>query len=276
MVDKDRDALSIRYEALSERLKGYPALAVAFSGGVDSTLLLAVAKEAIGDRVVALTAQSEVHPTGENETAVALARHLGVRHILFKSDELDDPRFISNPIDRCYYCKKRLIGSMWAHAQALKIDTLAHGANMDDLSDFRPGLKAAEELGVVAPLIDAGLTKADIRMLAKRLGLPNWDRPAMACLATRIPYGVTIQSGILRQIDRAEALLRQSGVNHCRVRHHGDLARIEVDSAQIERLSKPRVRKKIVEGLRALGYAHVCLDLEGYATGKMNRGIELL
>lgn len=273
MASDPDQRLILKYEVLSAILNRYPNLAVAFSGGVDSTLLLAVARRVLKDRVIAITAESEIHPSGEKEVAIMLARHLEVRHILFQSNEMDDPLFVSNPIDRCYHCKKALMGRMRVQAGEMGFHNLAHGANVDDLSDFRPGARAAEELGVVAPLIEAGLTKTDIRALARYLGLPNWNRPAMACLATRIPYGLKIQRDVLHRIDQAETYLHQLGVNHCRIRHHGDLARIEVDAAQIERLSKPRMRKRIVEGLRALGYAHVCLDLEGYASGKMNRGV---
>ncbi|MDA8141950.1 MAG: ATP-dependent sacrificial sulfur transferase LarE [Desulfobacteraceae bacterium] len=273
MSPRSRDQVAACQQRLAEVLRGYPGLAVAFSGGVDSSVLLAMAKEVLKDQVIALTAESEVHPTGEREAAVAIAQQLKVRHILFRSDELADPQFVSNPKDRCYHCKKRLITAMRPQSAVLGFEILAHGANLDDCSDYRPGLKAAEELGVVSPLVQAGLTKADIRALAKQLGLPNWDRPAMACLATRIPYGVSIERKVLQQIDQAETFLRRMGIDHCRVRHHGELARIEVEARQIERLSKARLRRRIVDELRSLGYAHVCIDLEGYATGKMNRGV---
>lgn len=269
----DNDMLMQRYERLLEILRGYSSLAVAFSGGVDSSLLLAAARSELKERVVALTAESEVHPTGEKQMAIDLARRLDVRHLVFRSGELDDPIFLSNPVDRCYHCKKMLIRAMRDQMVTLGVTVLAHGVNVDDMSDFRPGMRAAVEMGVVAPLLEAGLTKADIRTLSKHLGLPNWNRPAMACLATRIPYGMPIDRKILRQIDQAEILLHQLGVEHCRVRHHGDLARIEVEAARITQLARPRIRKRLIDGMRALGYHHVCLDLEGYATGKMNRGI---
>ena len=232
-------------------------MGVAFSGGVDSTLLLAAAQRQLGGHVVALTAVSSIHPSGEKELAVELAERLGVRHVLFATDELSDPDFRSNPVDRCYYCKRALFAAMQRQAVSLGLQVIAHGANLDDMSDFRPGFRAARECRVAAPLIDAGLSKIEIRQLARQWGLANWDRPAMACLATRIPYDTPIQSTAVRQ---------------CRVRHYGDMARIETEAEKISQLVDSQVRLEIVKGLRALGYEHVCLDLEGYTSGKMNRG----
>ncbi len=255
-------------------LKQYSSMAVAFSGGVDSTLLLAAAYQVLGNGVIAMTAQSPTHPAEELEMAVSMARKLGVRHILFQTDEMADPHFAANGPDRCYHCKKAIFSIMRLEADKEGIQILAHGVNVDDFSDFRPGLKAAKENSVAAPLSDAGLTKADIRQLAKGMGLANWDRPAMACLATRIPYGTVIQPEALDRIQRAETIVRRFGVAHCRVRHHGHLACIEVDAASMEGLIDPNRRQQIVSELRDMGYLHVCLDLEGYVTGKMNRELD--
>lgn len=271
MSQHDQDSMAIKKERLIRALKGIKSLAVGFSGGVDSTVLLAVSKQVLGDRVVAMTAISPVHPKREFDHAVQTAESLGVQHILFETDEMSDPMFTSNGSDRCYHCKRRLFKAMRVRADEAAIETIAHGANIDDLSDFRPGFKAAEELEVVAPLVDAGFTKNDIRKLARQLGLSNWDRPAMACLATRVPYGTTIDDAILDKIDRAEMLLLKTGIASCRVRHHGNLARIEIDMAQMEPLINKDMRARVIDGLRALGYKFVCLDLEGYESGKMNR-----
>ena len=271
MYTEDQTTLNQKQARLDGILKKFGSLGIAFSGGVDSTVLLATASRILGEKAVAFTAHSVIHPSGEKEAAIEIARGLGVRHVLFSTHELDDPVFRSNPCDRCYYCKRNLIKIMRAEANALGIQTLAHGANVNDLSDFRPGFKAAEEMGVVAPLIEAGLSKTDIRGLAKRLGLSNWDRPAMACLATRIPYGTPIESTMLSKIDKAEHLLRERGAAVCRLRVHGNLARIEIDSREIERFSESRMRQEIVKEFRKLGFTHICLDMEGYSSGKMNR-----
>jgi len=272
MEDQEKGVPERKVNALFTNLGSYDSIGVAFSGGVDSTLLLAAAKRKLGKRVVALTAVSSIHPSGEKEMTIQMADQLGVRHVLLASDELEDPLFRSNPVDRCYYCKLRLFMAMRHQADDLGLQVIAHGANLDDLQDYRPGFRAAHELNIVAPLIEAGFTKEEIRQLARQWRLANWDRPAMACLATRIPYGRPIRSADLRQIDRAELFLHSLGVGQCRVRHYGDMARIEVDATQIFRLADPSIRLEIVKSLRALGYEHVCLDLEGYASGKMNRG----
>jgi len=274
MNTTENEALLLKEERLERCLAQYDSLGVAFSGGVDSSLLLAMAQRVLGQRVMAFTGVSELHPSGEKEQAIEMARHLGVRHLLFDTRELADPRFTANPVERCYHCKIGLFTSMRREAETLGITTLAHGANVDDLSDFRPGFEAAKEMGIVAPLIEAGLHKADIRQLARRMGLPNWQRPAMACLASRIPYGVPIDTKLLARIDQAENALRRLGIEHCRVRHHGSLVRIEVDPAQISRLAETDLRTQLVAVLRGLGYAHVCLDLEGYVSGKMNRDLK--
>ena len=273
MTGRDNAMLEEKAQMLQNLLTAYDAVAVAFSGGVDSTLLLAAAQRALGERVVAITAVSEIHPSGEKELAVQMAKQLGVRHVLVETDELEDPLFSRNTLDRCYYCKRRLFAVLKRKAIEVGAEVVLHGANLDDQQDFRPGLQAAREQEISAPLVEAGFSKSEIRQLARRWGLGNWNRPAMACLATRIPYGRPIRPADLRQIDRAEAVLRDMGVDPCRVRHYGDMARIEADPAQIPRLAGVSLRIEIVKKFQALGYTHVCLDLEGYTSGKMNRDI---
>ncbi len=265
--------LEITLKRLLNNLQKLPSVAVALSGGVDSSLLLFLALQSLGGKVIAITAASAIQPYGELETATALARKIGARHLIIETDELDDPDFVMNTSERCYHCKRRLFRLMISRARREGFKTLIHGVNVEDLSDYRPGIRAADELGVLAPLAQAGLSKPDIRKLAQLSGLPNWNRPAMACLATRIPYGTIIDRGLLAKIDRAEQMLRQLGVAHCRVRHHGNLACIEVAPEEIETLAKSQVRVRIVQSLKGLGYHFVGLDLEGYLSGKMNRDI---
>ncbi len=273
MDTTENQRIATKEARLLEVIGRYDRLGVAFSGGVDSTVLLAAAQRVLGGKVYALTAVSEIQPSGEKDLAVDLAGQLGVRHILFESNEIDDPQFLTNPPDRCYHCKKGLLKTMLAKAGELGIETVAHGANLDDLSDYRPGFKAAQEVGIVAPLIEAEMDKSQIRQLARLWNLSNWDRPAMACLATRIPYGTPITIEVLHRIDRAEQFLRQLGIRYCRVRSHDGLARIEVGPDEIERLTSPQTRQQIVDAFHNLGYLHISIDLEGYISGKMNAGI---
>ena len=263
--------LAPKQEKLFAHLKRFESLGVAFSGGVDSTLLLAAAKHVLGDRAVALTARSPTHPSRELVLAEEMVKKIRIKHIIFDTHEMNDEDFTTNGPERCYHCKRVLFGAMQQAAQKVGIHTIAHGVNVDDLSDFRPGMQAAEELGIETPLVEAGLTKSNVRQLARQMGLDNWQRPAMACLATRIPYGTTILPEMLERIDAAEEILWRLGVPYCRVRHHGAIARIEVRAVDLERLAGPGIRTEVVEQLRRLGYDHVCLDLEGYLSGKMNR-----
>jgi uncharacterized protein len=267
------DVLALKYENLVGCLQSFASLGVAFSGGVDSTLLLAVARDVLKDKVTAFTARSPIHDENEIAHAFETARAMQVAHIVFHGTELDDPDFVANNSRRCYFCKKHLFATMRATAAAMGIHTMAHGANVDDHDDHRPGSQAAEEMDIEAPLIEAGFTKADVRNLARHLGLDVWNRPAMACLATRIPYGTEIRLDSLQQIRSAEAVLGRLGISQCRVRHHGNLARIEVAGQDLDRIAGEAVRNEIVSALRSLGYDFVCLDLEGYISGKMNREI---
>jgi len=248
---------------------------VAFSGGVDSTLLLKVAKDVLGEKVLAVTADSATTARHERNDAANTAKAMGVEHLVVNSSELEIAEFVANPPDKCYVCKKSRFGDLVSLAGNRGLPFVVDGENADDLDDFRPGSLAARELGVRSPLREAGLTKREIRSLSKKLGLPTWNRPAYACLASRIPYGSPITEEKLRQIDAAEEFVR--GLvpkTQVRVRHHGDIARIEVQPARIPGLSKATVRNKVVEYIHKLGFMFVTLDLEGYTMGSLNRGVE--
>ena len=241
---------------------------VAYSGGVDSTLLLKVAHDVLGDRAVAAIASSETYPSAEVEAAIELARELGIRLVSICTSELENDAFARNAPDRCYHCKTELFCKLKQIAQQEGLDWVAHGANVDDLDDYRPGAIAAKELGVRAPLQEAGFTKAEIRELSRELGLPTWDKPSLACLASRMPYGTRITPDALTKVDKAEKLLRNLGFRQLRVRHHGDIARIEVEAEDLPRLLDHR--EEIVRHFKGLGYLYVTVDIEGYRTGSMN------
>jgi uncharacterized protein len=243
---------------------------IAFSGGVDSSFLLSVAREVIGSRVLAVTAESPTYPTEEAALAKKLAKRLGARFIKIRTLETKEKRFLQNPPDRCYFCKLELFKKLRAIAHRNKIKSILDGSNADDLRDFRPGRKAAKELGVRSPLQEAGLTKREIRYLAKKRDLPNWSKGQSACLASRFPYGTEITREDLQRVNCAENFLRKSGFTNVRVRHHGKLARIEVSEEQVEKLSRAAMRKRVLRKFKSLGYIYVAVDLQGYRTGSLN------
>lgn len=267
---KTLQAKNVKLRALLSELD---SLLVAFSGGVDSSYLLAVAHSVLGERLLAVTAYSPVHPDSEKKAALDLVGSMGARHMLIPSGEMALPEFTRNPSDRCYHCKVHLFGVLLRLAEEKGLQYVAHGANLDDLNDYRPGLQAAREMGIKAPLMDAGLTKADIRELAREMGLAVWDKPAMACLASRIPYGTTLTVQKLAMVEKAEKVLHELGFRHCRVRHHGSLARIEVPMEAFQAILEKGRATEIVGRLQALGFLHIALDLEGYTQGSMNRAL---
>jgi len=251
------------------------SVGVAFSGGVDSTLLLAVSVQELGsDRVLALTVSSDLVPGDEIRRAEALAVQLDARHRLISMDVLGNPEIRANRPDRCYHCKRAVFARLMDIVHAEGLAALVHGANVDDTGDYRPGMRAAHEVGARAPLLEAGLAKDDVRVLSRHMGLPTWDQPSMACLASRVPYGIPLDAQALARIEEAEALLRDCvGLRQLRVRDHFPIARIEVGEDDITRLVQPGVRERIVDDLKVLGYRYVTLDLGGFRSGSMNEVI---
>ena len=257
-----------KYEKLKSILAGMGSVLVAYSGGTDSTLVLKVAHDVLGDDAVAMTAISASLPTADRSEAERLALQIGAKHILVKSDETSNPDYLANTPDRCFFCKNETYGKLAEYARQHGLRFIVDGTNADDTGDYRPGREAARRYGVRSPLLEAGFTKTEIRQLSKELGLPNWDKPAAACLSSRIPYGSPITLAALSQIERAEAFLHGLGLRQVRVRHHGPVARIEAEPGDFPRLMDRR--DEVVAALKAAGYAYVSLDLAGFRSGSMN------
>jgi uncharacterized protein len=265
--------LADKYQKLKDLLTGYETALVAFSGGVDSTFLLKTAADVLGpNHVIALTATSPTYPSHEFNESVQLAHQLGVPQLVVESNELEIPGFAENPTRRCYHCKKELFEICLQKAKTLGYRRVLDGSNRDDLSDYRPGRDAADELQVCSPLLEAGLTKEEIRTLSRQAGLPTADKQPFACLASRFPYGTRITAERLQQIDRCETFLRSNGFRTFRVRYHGTVARIEIDLDELPRISDDVLRKALVAEFKAAGFTYVALDLDGYRSGSMNEG----
>ncbi len=261
-----------KLQTLVDNLKTYKKLAVAFSGGVDSSFLAAVAKDGC-ESVVAITVKSEFQSQKEADNAVRMAEKIGIRHVVVTARVLEDPGVVQNTNERCYFCKKALFSLVKDKAEALGFENLAHGANLDDLSDYRPGFRAAREMGVLAPLVEAELTKAEIREYSRVMGLETWNMASQSCLATRIPYGERITLEKLAMVENGEKALHDLGFTKVRVRCHGEVARIELDPGSVDRLMEKEMRQTVVGAMKQAGFNYVAVDLEGYVSGSMNRSL---
>lgn len=268
-------AAAAKQRRLFQLLESCGSVLVAYSGGVDSAYLGWAATRVLGPSALCVTADSPSYPDHHRQLALTIAQQFGLRHEVIRTSELDNPQYRANPVNRCYYCKHELYSALTALASARGILVVADGSNADDRGDYRPGRTAAREFGVRSPLDDAELSKAEIRELSREAGLPTWDEPASACLSSRIPYASEVTDEKLRMIEAAERVLRELGFRVCRVRHHDTLARLEFGGDEMARALEPAVRDRIVRALKALGYRHVTVDLQGYRMGSLNEGVRL-
>jgi uncharacterized protein len=265
--------VAAKYDRLRAICRELGSTLVAFSAGVDSTLLLRVCFDELGDRAVAVTAVSESYPSHELAEAKRLARDIGCRLILVDTNELQDENYASNPSNRCFYCKQELFDTIFPVAQQEGLATVVYGANLDDTGDYRPGMQAAKAMGARAPLLEADLGKPEIRAVSRYLGLETWSKPAFACLSSRIPYGERVTEEKLQQIDQAELYLVEEGFRQVRVRHHGEIARIEVPPAELARFFEAGRNERVARRLREIGFRYVALDLQGYRSGSLNEAL---
>jgi uncharacterized protein len=272
-VVSEAELSAVKEEKLRELLRGFGSVVVAFSGGADSAYLAYVASGELGERALAVTGDSASYPAFQRELAHQITTAFGVRHEIILTAEFDDLNYTSNPPNRCYYCKSELYTKLDSLARERGFAVVCDGTNADDAGDYRPGRVAAKELGVRSPLLECGMTKADIREMSRRAGLPTWNEPASACLSSRVPYGQVVTIEKLSIVDKAEMALKQLGFRHVRVRHHGDVARIEVAGKEMPRALDPEMAHRMSAALKALGFKYVTLDLDGYRTGSLNEAL---